>query len=86
MALRLLLNISLAVTVMFFLIVGSLKADISNWTGQNFMAAGSSGVCSQFFLVDCIMTNSLRAFRAVTCNRQGIAGQGQTTNLNEKSC
>jgi hypothetical protein len=49
MALRLLLNISLAVTVMFFLIVGSLKADITNWTGQNFMAAGSSGVCSQLF-------------------------------------
>ncbi|PNF40898.1 hypothetical protein B7P43_G14988 [Cryptotermes secundus] len=44
MALQLLLNISLAVTVMFFVIVGSLKADISNWTGQNFMAAGSSGV------------------------------------------
>jgi hypothetical protein len=46
-ALQLLLNVSLAVAVMFFLIVGSLKADISNWTGQNFMAAGSSGVCSQ---------------------------------------
>jgi hypothetical protein len=49
MVLQLLLNISLAVTVVFFLIVGSLKADISNWTGQNFMAAGSSGVCSHLF-------------------------------------
>jgi hypothetical protein len=45
MALQLLLNISLALTVMFFLTVGSLKADISNWTEQNFMAAGLSGVC-----------------------------------------